>query len=162
MDFERMVRANTIDMLRTLMQIEDSSIVAVAKIKEIGKETHNWRDDVFFISQSTSTDAYGAFINRNIMEFARRSAVDDMPAPWVIFAERLGACSDVGTWCIYGQKFAEIALLGFRKNPGAFAEKRLHSNFERLADALKRDTFFGDPGNEYSKQQRALLRSAYL
>jgi hypothetical protein len=49
-------------------------------------------------------------------------------------------------------------------NPGVFLERKLLSEFgiEKLADALQRDTFFGDPGNEYSKRQRSILRSAYL
>jgi hypothetical protein len=87
-----------------------------------------------------------------------------MQAPWLIFAERIGACSDLGSWCIYGEKFAEIAVLGFKEPPGAILQKRLQTDFgiEKLVDALGRETFFGEPGNEYSKAQRAILRSAYI
>ena len=164
MDFERLVRQNTADLLRALIELEGASVAAVARFEEIGKETQDWRDDVFFVSGSTNTDEYWAFIRRNAVEFGQKRATPDMRAPWLIFAERIGSCSDVGNWCIYGEKFAEIALLGFRRGAGISLPNNLLTDFgiERLSEALERDTFFGEPGNEYSKEQRAILRSAYM
>jgi hypothetical protein len=65
---------------------------------------------------------------------------------------------------MYGELCAEIAVLGFRARLSEQQAARLYVEFriEKLADALKRDTFFGDPGNEYSERQRAILRSEYL
>jgi len=65
---------------------------------------------------------------------------------------------------MYGELCAEIAVLGFRVCPTEQQAATLYDKFhiEKLADALKRDTFFGDPGNAYSERQRAILRSAYL
>jgi hypothetical protein len=65
---------------------------------------------------------------------------------------------------MYGELCAEIAVLGFRARPTEQQAARLYDKFhiEKLANALERNTFFGEPGNEYSKRQRAILRSAYL
>jgi hypothetical protein len=38
-----------------------------------------------------------------------------MKAPWLVLGERIGACSDRGAWCIYGEKFAEIAVMEFKR-----------------------------------------------
>jgi hypothetical protein len=75
-----------------------------------------------------------------------------------------GLGSDLGTWCMYGELCAEITVLGFKVSPTEQQAARLYNDFhiEKLADALKRDTFFGDPGDEHSERQRAILRSAYL
>ncbi|MHB1954483.1 MAG: hypothetical protein ACYCOU_12120 [Sulfobacillus sp.] len=164
MDFERLVRQNTVDLLKALIALEGSSVATIARFEDVGKETQDWRDDVFFVSASTTADAYWSFIRRNTAEFGQKRATPGMRAPWLIFAERLGACSDLGNWCIYGEKFAEIALLGFKRVAGMSVPKHLQADFgiERLGEALKRETFFGDPGNEYSKEQRAILRAAYL
>jgi hypothetical protein len=127
-------------------------------------QTKDWREDVFFVSADTDDDAYSTFMRRNWSEYGQRKNTRAMRPPWQIYAEIVGACSDLGGWYIYGDKFAEIALLGFVDNPGVFLEKTLFSEFgtEKLADALQRDTFFGEPGNEHSKRQRSILRSAYL
>lgn len=164
MDFERLVCRGTVDMLRALMEKEGSSVVAVARFEDMGKETRDWRDDVFFVTRATTTDEYWSFITRNVVEFGQKRATAEMRAPWLIFGERIGVCSDLGGWCIYGEKFAEIALLGFRQIDGMSMSKSFQDAFgiETLEDALKRETFFGQPGNEYSKEQRAILRSAYL
>ena len=164
MDFERLVHLNTVDLLKALMVLEGSSLVAVAWFEDPVKETRNWRDDVFFVSASTAADDYWSFITRNVVEFGQNRATSEMRAPWLIFAERIGACSNLGTWCIYGEKFAEIALLGIKRTTALSLPNELQTKFgiERLADALKRETFFCEPGNEYSKEQRAILRSAYL
>jgi hypothetical protein len=65
---------------------------------------------------------------------------------------------------MYGELCAEIAVLGFKASQTEQQAARLYKNFyiEKLADALKRDTFFGEPGTEYSERQRAILRFAYL
>lgn len=82
-----------------------------------------------------------------------------MVVAWVI-----GACSDVGGWCIFQQRDAEIALLGFERRPEISFEKVMYSEFRivRLADALQQDFFYGDPNNAYSKNQRAILAANYL
>jgi hypothetical protein len=164
MDFERLVRQSTVDLMKELIRFEKSDTVAIARFEEVEKDARDGCNDVFFLTPSTEVDVYWSFVRRNVAEFGKGSATPGMRAPWLIFAERIGACSNLGTWCIYGQKFAEIAVLGFKEKPSALLEKRLHSEFgiEKLADALKRGTFFGDPGNEHSKQQRAILRSAHL
>src|ERR1700740_1917064 len=143
------------------MQQEGSSIVALGRFDRPKKESQDWRDDVFFVSPSTKTDEYTSFLTRNWAEFGQQRATPDMREPWRAFAGRIGACSNLGTWCMYGQMDAEIAVLGSKARLTAEVEERLHSEFriERLVDALKRDTFFGEPGNEYSKRQTAILRS---
>jgi hypothetical protein len=164
MDFERLLHPRAIDMFKALIWQEKATVAAVGKLKEVGKETQGWLDDFFFVNQATANGDYEAFVYQNIMEFAKKHETPAMSAPWAIFAERIGASSDIGSWCIYGEKFAEIAILAFKQTPDPPLEKKLHIDFgvERLVEALKRDTFFGDPGNEYSEKQRGILRSAYL
>jgi hypothetical protein len=87
-----------------------------------------------------------------------------MRPPWLAFAEIVGACSEIGSWYIYCEKFAEIALLGFCERPAVFLEKRLVTEFsiEKLADALNRTSFLGYAESEGSKRLRDMLRAAYL
>ena len=168
MDFGRLFSEPTAKLLKSLTVVEHAHTAAVAcfqlskiAVQEQQGQTKDWREDVFFVSADTADKAYSSFMKRNWSERGQQKAT--FP-PWLIYAEIVGACSDLGSWYLYGDKFAEIALLGFMDNPGVFLERKLLSEFgiEKLADALKRDTFFGDPGNEYSKQQRAILRAAYL
>jgi hypothetical protein len=171
MEFGRLFSQDTVKLLKSLMVLERAHIVAAACFQQSTVampaqqgQTRDWRDDVFFVSADTPDEAYSLFLRRNWSEYGQRKATPAMFPPWLIYAEIVGACSDLGGWYIYSDKFAEIALLGFVDSPGVFLERKLLSEFgiEKLADALKRDTFFGDPGNEYSKQQRAILRAAYL
>jgi hypothetical protein len=164
MEFDRLIHSCTVDMLKALIRWEGSALVALAKLKEIGSEPQDGQNDFFFVNLATATDTYEVFIKRNVRKFAQQRETAALTAPWLIFAETIGACSDLGSWCIYGEKFAEIAIVGFKQSPDLFFEKRLNSDFgiEKLADALKRDTFFGDAGNEFSKEQRSKLRAAYL
>jgi hypothetical protein len=171
MDFGRLFSEDTVKLLKSLMVVEHAHTAAVAcfqqstvAMPEQQGQTKDWREDVFFVSADTADEAYSSFLRRNWSEYGQRQATQAMLPPWLIYAEIVGACSDLGGWYIYSDKFAEIALLGFMDNPGVFLERKLLSEFgiEKLADALQRDTFFGDPGNEYSKRQRSILRSAYL
>jgi len=164
MDYQRLLREDTVDLLKVLLKFEGSTTGVIAHFAEIGRETPDWQDDVFFVTPSTEAGAYWSFVRRNIVEYGQKSAPRDMRVPWWICAEKLGACSDLGSWCIYGQRHAEIAILGFKQRPGELLEKKLYIDFriERLANALKRDTFFGDPGNDYSKRQRLILQASYL
>jgi hypothetical protein len=52
MDFERLVRQNTIDLVKSLIRHEGSTVAAIARFEGVGKETQDWRDDVFFASLS--------------------------------------------------------------------------------------------------------------
>jgi len=164
MDFLNLFHWTAVELCKALMQQEGSSIVALGRFDRPKKETEDWRDDVFSVSPSTKGDDYMTFQTRNWVEFAQQRATPDMREPWRVFAERIGACSNLGTWCIYGELTAEIAMLGSNIRLTPEVEKRLHSEFgiQRLVDALKRDTFCGEPGNEHSKRWRAILRSAYL
>jgi len=164
MDFLNLFHWKAVELCKALMQQEGSTIVALARFDRPKKESQDWRDDVFFVSPSTKGDDYMEFLKRNWAEFGQLRATPDMREPWMVFAERVGACSNLGIWCIYGQMTAEIAMLGSNLRLTTEVEERLHSEFgvERLLDALKRDTFCGEPGNQHSRRWRAILRSAYL
>jgi hypothetical protein len=171
MDGNRLLSQGAVKLLKALIELEHAHIVAVACLQqstvvspEQQGQKKEWEEDVYFVSAATSDEAYSSFLRRNWSEYGQRTATHSMRSPWLIFAEIVCACSELGGWYMYSDKFAEITLLAFSDNPGVFIEKRLLSDFgiEKLADALRRDTFFGDPGNEYSKRQRAILRAAYL
>jgi hypothetical protein len=164
MDFLNLFHWTAVELCKALVQQEGSSIVALGRFDRPKKESQDWRDDVIIVSPSTTGDDYVAFLTRNFLEFAQQRATPDMREPWRVFAERIGVCSNLGTWCIYGQMDAEIAVLGSKVRLTAEVEKRFHSEFgiRRLVDAMKRDTFCGEPGNEHSRRWRATLRSAYL
>jgi hypothetical protein len=170
-DIRHLFSRDTVTLFKLLMGVEGAQTVGVGCFQQSKVampdqqgQTTEWRDDVFFLSADTEDDAYWSFLRRNWSDYGQQKATREMRPPWSIFAEIVGACTELGGWYIYAEKFAEIALIGFKESPGAFVERRLYSEFgiERLADALKRDTFFGVPSNEYSKQQRAVLRAAYL
>jgi hypothetical protein len=162
-DWRYLIHRLTVNVSKVLMEQEGSSVVALGRFDKPRTGPQDWREDVFFISTSTEPDDYQSFLRRNLAEFAPNRATPETREPWV-FAQRIGACSDLGTWCVYGELCAEIAVLGFRARLSDLQAARLYNEFhiEKLADALKRDTFFGDPGNEHSERQRAILRSAYL
>lgn len=164
MDFLNLFHWKAVELCKALMQQEGSSIVAIGRFDRPKKESQDWRDDVFFVSPLTKGDDYVEFLTRNFLEFAQQRVRPDMREPWRVFAGRIGACSNLGTWCMYGELTAEIALLGSEVPLTGEVEKRFDSEFGlgRLVDALKRETFCGEPGNEHSRRWRALLRSAYL
>ena len=163
-DWQALIHRDAVKISKVLMQQEGSSVVVLGRFDRPKNESQDWRDDVFFISTSTEPEDYHSFLTRNWTEYGRGFATSEMRQPWPPFAGRIGACSDLGTWCVYGELRAEIAVLGFRVCPTEQQAASLYDKFhiEKLADALKRNTFFGDPGNEYSKRQRAIFRSAYL
>lgn len=170
-DFRRIFSPGIVGLFRWLMGAETAHTVAVACFQQSrvsaperqGQAT-DWRDDVFFVTANTDESAYQSFIRRNWSEYGHLKATLEMRPPWLIFAEVLGACSDAGSWYMYCEKFAEIALLGFGERPAVFSEKRLLTEFgiERLADALNRNTFLGYADNESAKRLRDTLRSVYL
>jgi hypothetical protein len=165
MDYQGLLAQTTIDLVKMLLKYEGSTTAVLAQLASGSRQQpYDWRDDVFFVTPDTGADVYWSFIRRNWKAHAQKEVPPNTPAPWSVFAWTIGACSDAGQWCIVGQFTAEIALLGFKRSPGLFFERKLHSDFrvERLEDALKRDTFFGEPGNEVSKRQRAILRDSYL
>lgn len=164
MDFRHLKYPAAVEIFKLLMKEEGSSVVVLGRFDRPKKESQDWRDDVFFVSPTTQVDEYMTFLNRYRAEYGNRRATPEMREPWHVFAERIGVCSNLGKWCIYGQMTAEIAVLGSDMKPTIKLEEQLYSEFriEKLAEALKRDTFFGEPGNEYSTKQRAILRSAYL
>lgn len=170
-DFRCIFSQDSIGVFKWLMETEGARTVAVAcfqqsrvSVPERQGRAMDWRDDVFFVSADTDLSTYQAFIRRNWLEYGRREATLEMRPPWLVFGEVLGACSDVGSWYMYCEKFAEIALLGFAKRPDVFSEKRLLNEFriERLADALNKNDFLGYTGNEGTKRLRDKLRIAYL
>jgi len=163
-DWRALIRHDAVKIFKLLIEQEGSSVVVLGRFDRPNKESRDWRDDVFFVTTSTEPDAYRSFLTRYWAEYGHGRATSEMREPWQPFAGRIGACSDLGTWCMYGELCAEIAVLGFRVRPPEQQAARLYNKFhiEKLGDALKRDTFFGDPGNEYSERQRAILRSAYL
>lgn len=162
MDYNRLLNSLTVDIFKLLMQSDNSTVVAMANFKEVAKEFQSW-NDVFIVDLGSTADEYVAFIKRNSVEFAKAQETPAMRAPWLIFAEKIGACSDVGSWCIYGEKFSEIAILGCKNRLSLSMEaKLLEFGIEQLVDAISRDSFYGEAGNDCSDKKRALLRSAYL
>jgi hypothetical protein len=170
-DFRRIFSPDVVNLLKVLMQVEGGSTVAVACFQQSKVATPerqgqglDWRDDVFFVSDETDEHAYSSFIRRNWSEYGDLKATLEMRPPWLVFAEIVGACSDTGGWYLYCDRFAEVALLGFREKPGVFLENRLIADFsiQRLADALAKSAFLGYTENEGSKRLRDMLRSAYL
>jgi len=159
-----LIDRRAVELFKILIKQEGASVAVLGRFDRPKKESPDWRSDLFLISASTEAGDYMSFLTRYSAEYGHGSATPDMQEPWRIFAERIGACSDLGTWCVYGEKYMEIGLLVCDIGLTTQLEEKLYSEFrvERLANALKRDTFFGEPGNEYSKQQRAILRSAYL
>jgi hypothetical protein len=164
MDFQRLIRNDTVNLLHTIMRFERSTTTVIATFTEIARTETDWRSNCFFVTESTNPIDYWSFIRANLFEFSQPHPPSNLRAPWWVFAKTIGACSELGTWCIYGDKFAEIALVGFKTNLGDMLAKRLRATFgiERLEDALQRDTFFGEPGNEYSMKRRSTLRGAYI
>ncbi len=162
-DWAALIHRTTVKIAKVLMELEGASVVAFARLDRPRTGPQDWREDAFFLSTATEPDEYHSFLRRNLPEFGLKREPPETREPWA-FAQRIGACSDRGTWCIYGELCAEIAVLGFRVRPTEQQAAMLYDDFyiEKLADALKRDTFFGDPGNEYSERQRAILASAYL
>jgi hypothetical protein len=162
-EFDVLLRQNVVELFKALMRSEGSATVLVAAFNP-ADESKRWYDDYVFVTAATNADMYGSFLKRNVVEFGQGRATPEMRPPWLIFAERIGACSESGAWCVYGEKCAEIALLSFKERPSALLERRLYLDFqvERLAEALKRPTFFGDPRSDYSRKQRAILQEAYV
>ncbi len=162
-DWQALIHRSAVKISKVLMEHEGSSVAVLGRFDRPKQESPDWRDDVFFMSPSTEEGEYDAFLTRNWGVYGTPRATPEMLQPWPPFAGRIGACSDLGTWCMYGELCVEIAVLGFKVSPIEQQAARLYHDFhiEKLADALKRDTFFGDPGNEYSERQRAILRSAY-
>jgi hypothetical protein len=168
MDFLQLKMKNTANIFHALMQYEGSENVVIAcflqarSIYDNG-DPPNWRDDLFFISPETEPDAYFTFIRRNRSEYLNRSRGSSVQPPWSVVAEILGASSDRGSWCVFGQMDADIALIGFKQRPGAFEEK-IYSRFRirRLVDALDDDPFYGVRVNERFKKWRAIMAENYL
>lgn len=169
MEFDILRMKITPRIFDALMLYEGSESVVLScfqQARSVGqyREMPDWRDDLFFFSRGTEPGSYFSFMNRNWPEPSRNNPGTQLRAPWRIFAEVLGACSDLGSWCIFGEMAAEIALIGFRQRPDRTFEEKAYSEFKirRLADALRDDRFFGEPGNEVSKRQRAILAASYL
>jgi len=162
-DWRALIHRSTVEISKALIELEGSSVVALGRLDRPRTGPQDWREDVFFISAATQPDKYHSFLRRNSAEFGLKRETPETREPWA-FAQRIGVCSDLGTWCMYGELCAEIAVLGFRVRPTEQQAAKLYDDFhiEKLTDALKRDTFFGDPGNEHSERQRAILHSAYL
>lgn len=162
-DWRALIHRSAVKISKVLMEHEGSSVVVLGRFDRPKQESPDWRDDVFFMSPSTEESEYHAFLTRNWGVYGTPRATPEMLQPWPPFAGRIGACSDLGTWCMYGELCAEIVVLGFKVSSTEQQAARLYNDFhiEKLADALKRDTFWGDPGNEHSERGRAILRSAY-
>ncbi len=165
MDDRLMFSTDTQKLLQDLIRADCCEIAAVACFRqspvaspERRGHVENWEDDVFFVSADTDEDAYWRFINRNWKDYRELKATLNMRPPWRVFAEILGACSDVGGWYIWCETLADMALIGFKEKPGRFLEKRLRSKYriERLTDALSRKTFLED-----TPEFRDVLRAAY-
>lgn len=164
MDWRNLIHRTAVNISRVLMEDEGSSVVVIGRFDRPNEEPQDWRQDAFFVSASTEPEEYHSFITRNLASYGLSHAPPEIRQPWGPYAQRIGASSDLGTWSIYGEMCAEIAVLGFKVRTTDRQEETLFRKFriEKLASALKRDTFFGEPDNEYSKRQRSILRSEYL
>lgn len=161
-DWRTLIHPDAVKIFKVLMEQEGSSFVVLGRFDRPKNESQNWQDDIFLISTSTEPDAYRSFLTRQWTEYGHGRATSETREPWPPFAGRIGACSDMGTWCMYGELRAEIAVLGSKVRLTTEAEKLLHSEFgiQRLVDALRGD--IREPANEHSKRWQAILRSAYL
>ena len=170
-DFRRLFAQDTGKLFKALMTFEDANTAAVAcfqrstaTMRAPQHDAMDWREDLFFLSPDTDDEAYWSFIRRNLSEFGQRTATPEMLPPWLVFAEIIGACTDLGGWYIYCEKVWEIALLGFLENPGVFMERRLLAEFgiDKLSRALDGRMFFADHESEFAKSQLEILRQSYI
>src|SRR3569832_1929323 len=84
MDYQRLLREDTVDLLKVLLKFEGSTTGVIAHFAEIGKETPDWQDDVFFVTPSTEAGANKTKKRRKKKENRQKSAPRDMRVPWWI------------------------------------------------------------------------------
>lgn len=161
MNFQKLMTDDAIDLYHFLMRLEGSANAVLATLNYVDELKRT--DDLLEFEVSTNSEDYQKFLKHDISR-NDISAQTPVRKPWLIFSETIACCSDVGSWCIYGQRFAEIALVAFKQQPDAFAKKNMLRRFgiENLSDALKRPNFFGVAGNKVSDLQRAKLARSYL
>jgi hypothetical protein len=159
--FQRLMSIDALDLIHALMREEGASHVMLSTLTFVDKSERP--DERLVVSESTSSNDYREYLKHDTT-FGSHLTPSNTSKPWFVFADRVACCSNVGGWCIYGQRFAEIALIAFKVKPNVFAERNLLKRFgvECLADAMNRNTFFGGASNEFSASQRARLAKSYL
>jgi hypothetical protein len=165
MDFGWLVDPKVVGLLKMLMASENSAIVVISKLSELNGKPITLEQDVFVIDRSTSEESYANFLRRNWHEALQKSAPPDIKKPWTVFANMLAACSEKGSWCLYGDRFAEIALLAFRSDPSPFLTRRLKSEFKcvGLAFAFANNWLgLGRPVNDHHRGFCESLRKSYI
>jgi hypothetical protein len=163
MDFEFLLMGDLVELLKLLLHYDGSTVAAIVQLADLDGPIEKWWDAAFFVTDSTDQKDYDSFVKRNIVAFAKQPTMSRTERPWWITAKHLAISTNKGSCLIYGDKHAEIALLAFQEPPTRHLEMKLQSfRIEKLGEALKRETFFGSPGNEISERQRLILRDAYL
>lgn len=165
MDFAWLIDCRIVSLVKMLMGSEHSDMVVISKLSALDEETSAPENDTFPIDLSTTEDSYTSFLRRNWHEAAQKFAPPGLKRPWMVFARTLAACSEKGSWCLYGDRYAEIALLAFRSDSNPFLTKRLMAEYKcvRLGFALENNWLgLGRPVNEHHRHFCESLRKSYI
>lgn len=165
MDFEWLVDRRAIGLVKMLMTYEGSAAVVISKLAELDEKIVAFDEDVFMVAASADDESYSSFVRRNWREASQKSPSPAIRRPWAVFAKRIAACSECGSWCIYGDKYAEIALLAFKGTANIFLTKRLESEFRcvRLRYAFAHHWLgLGKHKSEHAIQYYAALKRSYM
>jgi hypothetical protein len=168
MDFTTLLVKEAVDLLQLLMDYEKTSVVALACFQQIHGRAPNddhasWREDLVFITHETTANQYMvSVLNRNRENYLTGKRVPLCARPWAVVAEILGASSEGGSWVIFAQMDAEIALLGLKMRPDRIFEQLLQSRFgiQKLAASVQAPS--GGYKNEAAHRWYASLKSNYL